>query len=308
MCLVSCPRAPFGSRLLRVQAVCLKPRDAPSSSRGRGGWGACSGWSAAQIAGQRSPRDQRKGHGEGQGEAVDDERPQTPLFRNGPRGGGQWRRASWDEALDYVADGLRETIETFGGRGIALPDRGGPFVDLTRTFLAAFDSPNYFNHDATGGGNVHNAAIATCGFSHAGLVPDFPRVRHLVLCGRNIVEPLMVKEAQALMGALAGGMKCTYLDPRASLTACKAPRYWQVRPNSDYALNLALLHEVLAREAYDRAFVERHVSGMDALREAVAATTPEWQESHTGVPRRSSARSSRRSPPVRPRSSSTPAG
>ena len=44
-------------------------------------------------------------------EYDDDQRPQTPLIRKGPRGSGQWRRASWDEALDYIADGLKETIE-----------------------------------------------------------------------------------------------------------------------------------------------------------------------------------------------------
>ena len=91
-------------------------------------------------------------------EYDDDQRPQTPLIRMGPRGSGQWRRASWDEALDHIADKLKETIEAFGGRGIALSDRGGPFTDLTRTFVQALGSPNYFNHDAGCGGNVHNAA------------------------------------------------------------------------------------------------------------------------------------------------------
>ena len=97
---------------------------------------------------------------------TDDQRPQTPLIRTGPRGAGQWRRASWDEALDYVADKLRETIADLGPRGIALSDRGGSFTDLTRTFLQALGSPNYFNHDATCGGNVHNAARSIFGFSH----------------------------------------------------------------------------------------------------------------------------------------------
>ena len=94
---------------------------------------------------------------------YDDERPQTPLIRKGPRGGGQWRRASWDEALDYIADKLKETIEAFGGRGIALSDRGGFFTDLTRTFVQALGSPNYFNHDASCGGNVHNATRSIFG-------------------------------------------------------------------------------------------------------------------------------------------------
>jgi thiosulfate reductase/polysulfide reductase chain A len=215
---------------------------------------------------------------------YDDERPQTPLIRKGPRGGGQWRRASWDEALDYIADKLNETIEAFGGRGIALSDRGGFFTDLTRTFVQALGSPNYFNHDASCGGNVHNAARSIYGFAHTGLVHDLKNTRHLVLYGRNIVESLMVKEAKAFMAALADGMRVTYIDPRASITACKATRYWQVRPNSDYALNLAIIHEVLKQEAYDKVFVASFVSGMDYLRKAVEGTTPEWQESHTGVP------------------------
>ena len=216
-------------------------------------------------------------------EYDDDQRPQTPLIRMGPRGGGQWRRASWDEALDYIADKLHETIEAFGGRGIVLSDRGGPFTDLTRTFVQALGSPNYFNHDAGCGGNVHNAARSIYGFSHEGLILDLGHAKHLVLYGRNIIESLMVKEAKAFMAALAKGMRVTYIDPRATITACKATRYWQVRPNSDYALNLAIIHEVLKQEAYDKDFVARFVSGMDYLREAVKDTTPEWQERHTGV-------------------------
>ncbi len=215
---------------------------------------------------------------------FDDQRPQTPLIRVGSRGGGQWRRASWDEALDYIADKLKETIEEYGGRGIALSDRGGPFTDLTKTFVQALGSPNYFNHDAGCGGNVHNAARSIYGFGHEGLIPDLGHAKHLVLYGRNIIESLMVKEAKAFMAAVARGMRVTYIDPRATLTACKATRYWQVRPNSDYALNLAIIHEVLEQEAYDKDFVTRFVSGMDYLREAVKDKTPEWQEPHTGVP------------------------
>jgi len=214
---------------------------------------------------------------------YDDERPQTPLIRMGPRGGGKWRRASWDEALDYIAGKLKEAIEAFGGRGIALSDRYGPFIDLTKTFIHALGSPNYVNHDASCAGNVHNAARTLFGFSHLALVNDLKNVKHLVLYGRNIVESIMVKEAKAFMAAVANGMRVTYIDPRASITACKATRYWQVRPNSDYALNLALIHEVLKQEAYDKDFVATFVSGMDYLRKAVQDTTPEWQESHTGV-------------------------
>jgi hypothetical protein len=119
----------------------------------------------------------------------DDERPQTPLIRMGPRGGGQWRRASWDEALDYIADKLRETIAAFGPRGIVLSDRGGLFTDLTRTFLQVLGSPNYFNHDVSCAGNLHNAALSILGFAHTGLVYDMKNTRHLVLSRPRISRP-----------------------------------------------------------------------------------------------------------------------
>lgn len=215
---------------------------------------------------------------------YDDERPQTPLVRIGERGSGRWRRVSWDEALDHVADKLRETIDAYGPRGIALSDRGGPFSDLTRTFVAALGSPNYFNHDATCAGNGHNAGRATFGFAHAALVPDYRHAKHVVLYGRNVVESLMVKEAKVFMDAVANGLRVTTLDPRASATACKSHRYWKVRPNSDYAVNLALIHELLARDLVDHDFVDRFVLGIDLLRDAVKDTTPEWQAPHTGVP------------------------
>ena len=75
------------------------------------------------------------------------------------------------EALDYIADKLKETIGAFGGRGIALSDRGGPFTDLTRTFVRALGSPNYFSHDAACGGNVHNAARSIYGYGIEALAP-----------------------------------------------------------------------------------------------------------------------------------------
>lgn len=214
---------------------------------------------------------------------FDDERPQTPLIRKGPRGSGQWRRTTWDEALDYIAEKLQDTIETFGGRGIMLSDRGGFFSDLTRTFVASLGSPNYFNHDAGCAGNIHNAALSVFGIGPGGLIFDYKNTKHMVLYGRNLLESLMVKESKAFMAALARGMKCTYIDPRASITACKATRYWQVRPNSDYALNLCIIHEVLKNDLYDKEFVASHVTGLDYLQEAVREATPEWQEKHTGI-------------------------
>ena len=45
----------------------------------------------------------------------DAERLQAPLIRTGARGAGEWRKATWDEALDFVADKLKTIIDKHGG-------------------------------------------------------------------------------------------------------------------------------------------------------------------------------------------------
>ena len=215
---------------------------------------------------------------------YDDERPQHPLIRTGPRGGGQWRRATWDEALDYIADKLKGVMEKYGGRGVALSDRGGPFNDLHKTFIKSLGSPNYFNHDCTCGRNTQHAAQSLFGVGRKGYGMDIKNTKHLVLYGRNIIESLQVKEAKEFVDALSKGAKCTYIDVRATLTAAKATRFWMIRPNTEYALNLAWIHTVLEEKLYDADFVKKWVIGLDELQESVREYTPAWAEKVTGVP------------------------
>ena len=217
-------------------------------------------------------------------EYDDDERPQFPLIRTGPRGSGEWRRATWEEALDYVAGELKEVIEAHGGKGVVLSDRGGPFNDLTKSFVKAIDSPNYFNHDCTCGRNAHHATLSLLGVGRTGVSYDIKNTRHIVLYGRNIIESLQVKEAKDFIHAMSQGAKCTYIDPRATLTASKATRFWQITPNTEYALNLAMINVVLKENLYDEKFVSRWVTGLPDLRALVADKTPEWQEGYTGIP------------------------
>jgi thiosulfate reductase/polysulfide reductase chain A len=215
---------------------------------------------------------------------YDDERPHRPLIRTGPRGSGEWREADWDEALNYVAGKLKEVIDEFGGRGIVLSDRGGSFNDLTKSFLKALGSPNYFNHDCTCARNTHHAARSVFGLGRTDLVYDIKNTRHIVLYGRNLLESLQVKEAKEFIEALSKGAKCTYIDIRATVTATKATRFWQIRPNSEYALNLAFIHQILKESLYDGPFVARWVVGLESLQELVRNNTPEWAEGQTGIP------------------------
>jgi thiosulfate reductase/polysulfide reductase chain A len=217
---------------------------------------------------------------------YDYERPQHPMIRKGKRGSGEWERATWDEALDLISGKLKGIIEEYGGKAIALSDRGGPFRDIHRSFLRAIGSPNYFNHDCTCARNVQHSAISLFGSGRKTFNYDYKRCKHLVLYGRNVFESLRIKAANAIMQQLSSGAKMTYIDVRASGTAMKATRFWMVRPGTDYALNLGIIHAVLRDKLYDAEFVGRWVLGLDQLEGFVSPYTPEWAEQETGIPAR----------------------
>jgi thiosulfate reductase/polysulfide reductase chain A len=213
----------------------------------------------------------------------DHERPQTPMIREGERGAGKWRKASWDEALDFVADRLQDIKARYGAQAIALSDRGGPFRDLHRALLRGLGTPNYCNHDASCARNVQHACLSLTGMGRKGVVYDFKHARHVVLQFRNIFEAINVQEVNNLLDAMEQGCRLTVVDIRANVSATKASRYFQIRPGTDYAFNLAVIHELLKKGIYNRKFAERHIQGLGELEAFVAPYTPEWAAAETGV-------------------------
>jgi thiosulfate reductase/polysulfide reductase chain A len=215
---------------------------------------------------------------------YDTQRVQSPMIREGERGAGQWRKASWDEALDYVADKLRTVIETHGGHSVVLGERANLATPVSKTFLKAIGSPNHFTHDALCKGSVNSACRSLFGYTDAQMGMDYKNTRHIVLYGRNMFESVSVKEVNSLMQAIENGAKVTYIDPRVTVTSTKASRYWMIRPGTDLALNYTLMHVILKERLYDTAYVNRWVEGLAELQDFVRPFTPEWGEAETGIP------------------------
>ncbi len=213
----------------------------------------------------------------------DNERPQTPLIREGARGEGKWRKVSWDEAFDYVAGKLNQIKKKHGAKAIALSDRGGPFRDIHRAFLRGLGTPNYCNHDASCARNVQHAALSLTGMGRKEVSYDFKNARHVVLQLRNIFEAINVQEVNNLMDAMEKGCKLTVIDIRANITASKASRFMQIRPGADYAFNLAVIHELLNKRLYDERFVDRYIDSVKQLEQFVEPYTPKWAEKETGI-------------------------
>jgi thiosulfate reductase/polysulfide reductase chain A len=195
-----------------------------------------------------------------------------------------WRKASWDEALDYVSDKLKAIIEKHGGQSIVLAERTNLNTHVTKTFLKALGSPNHCTHDALCKGSVNTACRSLFGLTDAQIGIDYKNTKHIVMYGRNFFEAIELKGVNALSDALEAGAKLTYIDPRVTVTATKAHRYWMIRPGADLALNYALMHVILKEDLYNTEFVDRWVLGKEELRDFVQPYTPEWAEAETGIP------------------------
>jgi thiosulfate reductase/polysulfide reductase chain A len=177
-------------------------------------------------------------------------------------------------------------MEKHGGRSVALGERTQLSTHVSKTFLKALGSPNHFTHDALCKGSVNTACRSLFGYTDAQMGMDYKNTRHIVMYGRNFFEAVEVKSVNSLMEALEKGAKLTYIDPRVTVTATKAHRYWMIRPGTDLALNYALIHVILKEGLYDAEYVDRWVQGLAELKTFIQPYTPEWAERETDIPAR----------------------
>jgi len=216
----------------------------------------------------------------------DDQRLKYPMIRTGARGSGEFKKVTWDEALDYVAQRLKGIMETYGPQSIVLGERTNLSTHVSKTFLRAIGSPNHFTHDALCKGSNNTAFRSLFGYTDAEVGIDYANTKHIVLYGRNIFEAVEVKAVNNLLDAMEKGARLTYIDPRVTTTATKAHRYWMIRPGTDLALNYALMHVILKEGFYDKEFVDKWVVGLKELKEFLEPYTPEWAQEETGIPSR----------------------
>lgn len=219
----------------------------------------------------------------GTGLINDYERPQKPLIRVGKRGEGKWREASWEEALDYVAEKLNAAREKYGDRTVLFSDRGGPFRDYPRALLRAIGTPNYCNHDASCARNVQHGALSLFGFGRKGVSYDLKNSKHVVLQTRNMLEAINVAECNNLLDAKDKGGKLTVIDIRAQVSGAKADNMFIIRPGTDYAFNLAVIHTLLDEDLYDKEFADMWIQDLDKLKDFVEPYDADWVSGECGV-------------------------
>jgi len=214
-----------------------------------------------------------------------------PLKRTRPKGDPDpgWQRVTWEAALDAIAEKLLAIRARHGARAVALAKgtKSGTSVGDAERWLGrllyGFGSPNWVStthvcnwHRDTGFGFTFGMTLPT---------PDLERSGAFLLWGHNPSSTSLVI-AHDLVAARSRGMKLVAVDPRRIGLAGQADVHLQVRPGSDGALALALVHAVLEEGWYDAEFVRKWTNGTFLLRRDSGEVLTEADLSAAGEPGR----------------------
>ena len=214
----------------------------------------------------------------GVGMYTDEDRLKTPLIRVKDKYGRQtFRKASWDEALDYTAKKLREIIDKHGAECLALftHGSGGKYFGNLLKALGSHNiaAPSY----AQCRGPREVGFIATFGDGLSSPEPtDIRDARCMVLIGSHIGENMHNGQVQQMSDAIDKGITIITVDPRYSTAASKSKYWLPIKPATDMALLLAWINVIIEEGLYDKDYVKRYTYGFEQLKEHVKNYTPEW--------------------------------
>lgn len=204
------------------------------------------------------------------------DRLRHPMVRTRPKGDADpgWVPISWDEAMTMAASRLSEIRDRDGAEAVVFgraTPAGNATVDLDPwlTRLAnAFGSPNNLSTIHICTWNKYWGAKHTFGVPTP--PPDIDNSGCVLLWGTNpqATQPAMAKR---ISQARRRGARLIVVDPRRHALAARADCWLRVRPGSDGALALAMIHVLLDEKLYDDAFVRDWTNGPFLVREDTRA-------------------------------------
>jgi anaerobic selenocysteine-containing dehydrogenase len=214
------------------------------------------------------------------------ERVLHPLKRAGRKGEGRFIRVSWDDALADIASRWR-AIEAESGAEAILPYSSAGVQGLIQ--MGSLDRRLFGSMGCSGLDRKICGAVAAAGLASTigcgtGIDPEeVVHSRYIVLWGTNtIVTNLhfwpLVRDAQRR------GAKIVVVDPIRTRTADAADWHVQIRPASDAALALAMMHVMIRDGLVDREYVSQHAIGYEALADRAQQYSPEHVSPTVGLP------------------------
>jgi len=208
-----------------------------------------------------------------------------PLRRTGAKGEGRFARISWDEALSEIADKLKSTAAEFGTEAILPYSYAGTMGLLNGSGM---DRRFFHRLGASRLDRTICSAAGAAGLTDAlgfryGVEPEqFRHAKLIIAWGANILGT-NVHLWPFIVEARRNGAKFYTIDPHQNRTGRLADRHYAIRPGSDAALALAMMHVILNEGLEDKAYVQQHTLGVAELAERVRDWTPQRASELTGI-------------------------
>jgi anaerobic selenocysteine-containing dehydrogenase len=210
----------------------------------------------------------------------------TPLRRTGPKGSGQFEPIGWDEALDFAATRLAAIARSADGPQSILPYSYAGTMGL----LQGSSMDRRFFH-ALGASRLNRTICSTAGAegmrmtvgANIGADPEgIPESDLILLWGTNTLTsnphlwPFVLQARER-------GARVIAIDPIRTRTAAQCDQWIGIRPGTDAALALGMMHVLFERGLEDSDYLAKHTLGEAALRVRAAEYPPERVAAITGL-------------------------
>ena len=207
-----------------------------------------------------------------------------PLKRTGPKGSGQFAPVSWDEALNDIANRL-SAIAANDPQAILPYSYAGTMGQVQGEAMAMrfFHKLGASLLDRTICSSAGSEALAyTFGAKMGMRVEFFAESKLIIIWGSNSIGSNL-HFWRIAQEAKRNGAKLICIDPRKSETAEKCHEHIALRPGTDAALALALMHVLIQNDWLDHDYIAQHTLGWDALRARALEWTPERAAQVCGI-------------------------
>ncbi len=199
----------------------------------------------------------------------------------------QFRTATWEEALDFAAGGLREIRDRHGGQALAgfgSAKGSNEEAYLVQKLVRTGFGTNNVDHCTR---LCHASSVAALleGIGSGAVTAPFMACNDaevIIVIGANPIENHPVA-ATYFKQAVRRGAKLIVMDPRGTALQRHATHMLTFRPGTDVALLNALLNVIIREELYDTAYIERFTEGFESLKKRIAPFTPEAMAPLCGV-------------------------
>lgn len=200
-----------------------------------------------------------------------------------------WREASWDEALDLIADELVRIKNQYGGDAIASYASAKATNEdnyIFQKLIRALVGTNNIDHCARlcHAGSVTGLQLSIGSSAMSNSIAEMENLEAFIVTGSNTTETHPVISNFLKRAVRKNGARLIVVDPRRIEMTDHATLWLQQNPGTDVAVFQAMAHVIVKEGLFDEGFIAERTEGFQDYIESLDEFTPEWAEQISGVP------------------------